>query len=79
MEKNINSDSVIIDEVITSPLTILNALDNCFNSMPGTLKELVIRNNVPIEHYLENASPDKPIFDPVEKNEVKAIINGLKK
>jgi len=74
-----NSDSLIIDdEVITDPLTISNAFNEYFNSIPSTLSESIISNNIPYEQYLDNPIPEQPIFNPVDQNEVKYMINGLK-
>lgn len=77
--KQSNSDSIIIDdEVITDPQTISNAFNNYFNSIPNTLSESIISNNIPFEHYLRDAIPEQPIFNPTDSNEVKSIINDLK-
>ena len=72
-------DSIIIDdEVITDPKIISNAFNNYFNSIPSTLSESIISNNIPFEHYLEDALIEQPMFNPTDSNEVKTIINGLK-
>lgn len=43
--------------------------------VPGTLSESINRNIIPSQNYLEYTSPEQPIYNPMDQNNVKAIIN----